>query len=121
MRYYILFTFNLLFVITVFSQNGERICCGLFDEYSNCFIQPSDSNDVITGLKQRHRPYKSAEHWKVTIAGGIGFPDLANISVRLNFGQKQLGISGGYLPDWRGDWYSLSVDYFKHFGGYSRL
>jgi len=58
---------------------------------------------------------------KLTIAGGIGFPDLMNLSLRLTFGQDQLGISGGYMPDWRGDYYSFSIDYFRHYGGYSRL
>jgi hypothetical protein len=62
---------------------------------------------------------------KGDVSLGMGFPELASISVRYKlFDQVRAGLSTGFLPDMPrlGKWdnlFSLSGDFYYHFGRFS--
>lgn len=58
---------------------------------------------------------------KVNISAGIGIPELANIALRYQMKQSQLGIGVGTLPDPREKSLVLNSDFFYHFAGQSKL
>ncbi|MCB0456624.1 MAG: hypothetical protein KDC91_02695 [Flavobacteriaceae bacterium] len=59
---------------------------------------------------------------KFNVSIGTGFPELLNLGVRYQFNQSQLGLNLGTVPLGKNNaYYSLSSDYFYHFGGQSKL
>ncbi|GAB2766125.1 hypothetical protein [Salinimicrobium soli] len=63
-------------------------------------------------------PAKSgAQDFNVT--AGMGLPELINVGLRVQFGQKQLGVAVGTYPGTSEDNFALSGDFYYHFGGSS--
>ena len=57
----------------------------------------------------------------IRLSGGIGFPELINLGLRVEFDQSELGISAGTFPESEEDVLSLSGNYYYHFGGSSEF
>jgi len=57
---------------------------------------------------------------KINVAAGFGVPEFLNIAVRYQFRQSQLGVGFGTLPGQNRN-FTISGEYFYHFGGSSEL
>ena len=56
---------------------------------------------------------------RYNLAGGFGTPEMLNVGVRVQFDQIQLGINAGTNPVYKNDNFSVSGDFYYHFGGRS--
>lgn len=59
------------------------------------------------------------EKWNIT--AGAGFPEFLNIGASYQFNQAQAGLSGILIPFAEGIIFSVSADYYRHFGGKSKF
>lgn len=57
------------------------------------------------------------ENFNVT--AGIGLPEMLNLGLRMQFGQKEVGLAVGMWPDTSEDVFTVSGDFYYHFGGNS--
>jgi len=57
----------------------------------------------------------------INVTAGIGFPELINLGIRVQFDQTELGLSAGTFPESGEDVLSLSANYYYHFGGSSEF
>lgn len=58
---------------------------------------------------------------RLSVAGGVGTPEMINIGLRAQFDQVQLGFNLGTNPVYKNDNFSASGDFYYHFGGSSDL
>jgi hypothetical protein len=58
---------------------------------------------------------------KISIAAGFGFPELLNLGVRINGLQNQFAFSVGTFPKKEESTFSISGDFYFHFGGHAKL
>ena len=66
-------------------------------------------------------PIVSFGQEKLSVAAGFGFPELLNAGVRINGQQTQFGLSAGTWPAKDSKTFSISGDFYFHFGGHSKL
>lgn len=59
------------------------------------------------------------EKWNIT--AGAGFPEFVNIGASYQFNQAQAGLSGILIPFAEGIIFSVSADYYRHFGGTTKF
>jgi len=57
---------------------------------------------------------------KINVSAGFGVPEFLNIAVRYQFKQNQIGVGFGTLPGQNRN-FTISGEYFYHFGGSSEL
>ena len=57
----------------------------------------------------------------VNMSAGIGLPELLNLGLRFQFDQTQVGISAGTAPWIDEEEFSISGDFYYHFGGSSEF
>jgi hypothetical protein len=62
---------------------------------------------------------KAQEKWNIT--AGAGFPEFLNIGAGYQFNQSQAALSGILIPFAEGLIFSVSTDYYRHFGGSSKF
>lgn len=55
------------------------------------------------------------------MSAGLGLPELLNVGMRLQFEQTQLGVTVGTAPWIEEDEFSISGDFYYHFGGSSKF
>lgn len=54
---------------------------------------------------------------KANISAGIGIPELINLGVQLQYEKSQMGMSLGFLNDDGAGMFTISGNYYNHFGG----
>ncbi len=57
----------------------------------------------------------------VNVSAGIGLPELLNLGLRLQFEQTQVGIAVGTASWYEENEFSISGDFYYHFGGTSEF
>ena len=58
---------------------------------------------------------------RVNLSAGAGFPEALNLGVRFQHNQTQFGFSLGAFPIEDESYFSVSSDFYYHFGGLSDL
>ncbi|MHA6279597.1 hypothetical protein ACXYMT_05400 [Salinimicrobium sp. CAU 1759] len=56
---------------------------------------------------------------ELNITGGFGTPEMVNIGLRMQIDQNQYGIALGTSPGYKNQNFTVSGDYYYHFGGSS--
>ena len=57
---------------------------------------------------------------QINFTGGFGTPETVNIGVRMQVDQNQYGLAIGTSPGYKNDNFTVSGDFYYHFGGRSR-
>lgn len=63
---------------------------------------------------------KAAAQERFSVRAGAGFPELLNLGLRIQFDQSELGLAVGTFPEPDEDIFTLTGNYYYHFGGSSK-